>query len=328
MTIPLCHVPCPLCGTDAPQPLFPVRDYWLDRPEQYRVVRCQACAFAYLDPRPAAEALAQVYPPEFFGTDQKRDEEVRASWNSDTNRIKASYLASAPPGQLFEIGAYWGDFLKYMRHKGWAVAGCEPSAHPRNVFELDIRQQTLEACSLDDASVDAVVAWAVLEHVYNPLELVREIARVLKPKGEFVFNVPNFRSPGARWLHHEDYPRHVNFFTPDTVARLATACGLTVDALWFDDQLFALGSRGLLEYTLRRRFRCALDAYLRTMRSREQLLRRAAMTRGARLREAGVIWGTIRTLDYAIAPVVDWLCRRTGFSGSMTVRLRRPPEAP
>jgi SAM-dependent methyltransferase len=60
----------------------------------------------------------------------------------------------------------------------------------------------------ETASFDAVVCNQVLEHVFNPDEFVREIVRVLKPRGHLLLTVP------FAWDEHEqpfDYARYSSF---------------------------------------------------------------------------------------------------------------------
>jgi SAM-dependent methyltransferase len=53
-----------------------------------------------------------------------------------------------------------------------------------------IRCESLEALTFADSSFDLFVTQDVLEHVFNPSKVFREIARVLKPGGMHVFTVP------------------------------------------------------------------------------------------------------------------------------------------
>lgn len=54
----------------------------------------------------------------------------------------------------------------------------------------DVRCENLEALTFRDASVDLHVTQDVLEHVYHPSKVFREMARTLKPGGAHVFTTP------------------------------------------------------------------------------------------------------------------------------------------
>jgi len=53
-----------------------------------------------------------------------------------------------------------------------------------------VRCENLEALSFPDASVDLHITQDVLEHVYHPPTVFREIARTLKPGGAHIFTTP------------------------------------------------------------------------------------------------------------------------------------------
>jgi len=60
----------------------------------------------------------------------------------------------------------------------------------------------------DDASFDAVLCNQVLEHVFTPDAFLKEIARVLRPRGRLLLTVPFV------WDEHEqpyDYARYSSF---------------------------------------------------------------------------------------------------------------------
>lgn len=75
-----------------------------------------------------------------------------------------------------------------------------------------------------DDSVDTVLSTEVLEHVFEPQVLVREMARVVRPGGRVLITVP-FIQP----LHElpSDYFR----FTPSSLRALAEAAGLEVESI-------------------------------------------------------------------------------------------------
>jgi len=53
-----------------------------------------------------------------------------------------------------------------------------------------VRSENLEALSFADESIDVHITQDVLEHVFRPADVFREIARTLKPGGAHVFTVP------------------------------------------------------------------------------------------------------------------------------------------
>ena len=59
-----------------------------------------------------------------------------------------------------------------------------------------VRCEDLEALSFADASIDLHVTQDVMEHVFHPSRVFREIARTLKPGGAHVFTAP-------LWKKHE-----------------------------------------------------------------------------------------------------------------------------
>ena len=59
--------------------------------------------------------------------------------------------------------------------------------------QYNARNETLEAMTLADASVDLVITQDVMEHVLEPAAAFREIARILKPGGAHIFTVPLVR---------------------------------------------------------------------------------------------------------------------------------------
>lgn len=100
-------------------------------------------------------------------------------------------------GRRSSLSAFYPDFR--------SVIGLDPDSqaldkHPGLTTKI-IGQ--VEKMPLADASVDLVAAEWVLEHLTNPEFALREISRVLKPGGVFIFLTPNLANPfvlGAKIL--------------------------------------------------------------------------------------------------------------------------------
>ena len=84
-------------------------------------------------------------------------------------------------------------------------------------------------------SFDLVTAFHVLEHLPDPLGVLRRMLGWLAPGGSAVIEVPNVAGAGARLFGRYwsglDMPRHLVHFTPATLTALAERAGGRVVAM-------------------------------------------------------------------------------------------------
>ena len=93
-----------------------------------------------------------------------------------------------------------------------------------------------EACTFD-----GVLLMSFLEHENEPLDVLEQVARVLRPGGCVIIKVPNFASfnrliRGGRWAGFR-HPDHVNYFTPASLEAMIRRAGLDVLRCNFADRL-------------------------------------------------------------------------------------------
>lgn len=116
----------------------------------------------------------------------------------------------APAQRLLDVGCGDGYFIKRSR--------CEER------YGLDKRtgDEVTDALDFPDQYFDYVTMLAVIEHLENPSALVREIHRVLKPGGRFVFTTPKKKAEWLIRLYARDVEEeHESYFDPGTVRDLA-----------------------------------------------------------------------------------------------------------
>ena len=98
-------------------------------------------------------------------------------------------------GTVVEIGAGTGANLPFL-HPSVRWLGVDPNPYMRRYFERTARRYRVaarlvegsaEQLPLDDATADAAISTLVLCCVPDPETALREILRVLKPGGRFVF---------------------------------------------------------------------------------------------------------------------------------------------
>jgi SAM-dependent methyltransferase len=101
------------------------------------------------------------------------------------------YAARLRPARVMDLGCGAGDSVDLFRaldpEVDWVGVDIEDSHEVSGRTRADAEFVTFDGQRLpfEDASFDLVYCKQVLEHVESPHELLREVARVLKPQGSF-----------------------------------------------------------------------------------------------------------------------------------------------
>ena len=133
--------------------------------------------------------------------------------------------------RLLDVGCGNGSFLDFARRAGWRVVGIDPDREAVDVARkkgLDVREGGIELLDSEHEAFDGITLSHVIEHVHQPLSLLRACHRLLKRGGWIWLETPNLEAQGHRrygadWRALEP-PRHLVLFTPDSIRKaLATA---------------------------------------------------------------------------------------------------------
>jgi SAM-dependent methyltransferase len=112
-------------------------------------------------------------------------------------------LSNRPLSYVLDVGCGLGLFLDEARRRGYEVAGVEPSAYAKEWVNknlgIDIINGLLEDAEFVDSTFDLIHLNHVLEHVPRPVELLREVHRILKPNGFLYIEVPR-ESRREKWF--------------------------------------------------------------------------------------------------------------------------------
>jgi ubiquinone/menaquinone biosynthesis C-methylase UbiE len=109
--------------------------------------------------------------------------------------VLLSKLKSKKRMNILNVGAGTGDDLAIISKYGDTyVMDIDSNALDLIPQELIVDKKVCDICSISypDNFFDIVVAFGVLEHIEDDVQAVKEIYRVLKPSGNFVFYVPAF----------------------------------------------------------------------------------------------------------------------------------------
>ena len=235
---------CPLCDATTARPDERLTRIVRAEPPE-RIVRCPDCGLVRRDSPLSPTQAAAIYDDEYY-----RQYELSVGMTGSVGGVLRPHLGvrlesverRIGVGRLLEIGCGKGMFLEHAKQRGWQVRGVEVSADAGRVAQekgLDVHIGPVESVSPPSEPFDFVHMNHVLEHLAEPVDVLRQVGAWLRPGGLVVVEVPNefdnlFFRIGSLVLPERmvTYPvqsTHQIFFNPATLRQAVTTAGLAIE---------------------------------------------------------------------------------------------------
>jgi len=178
---------CPICkSTKSGKSIARVN---LVSPYDHDLTECPDCGVIRFDPLPANVELEQFYSASYYDFLRSREEGNGRAFARSLKKI-------SPKGRLLDVGCATGFFIKGIKDSsGWEVSGVEfgesAARYARETLGLDVRNCSLEAANFPDGHFDYIRINNVLEHVGDPMSMLKECRRIISPGGILFLAVPN-----------------------------------------------------------------------------------------------------------------------------------------
>ena len=240
---------CGLCGVEDADPVGVGEDFeYRTSRDTFLAVRCRRCGLVYLNPRPADDEAARIYPDHYHAFDFNPDEfglAYRVRRWLESRRVKRWTRGLPPDARILDVGCGDGFHLHLLRDygpPGWTLEGVDTDPRAVAAAEragLTVHRGEVEELDLPAAAYHLVLMVMTVEHLADPVRVLRSVARLLAPGGRVVVVTDNAASPdfalfGGRHWGGYHFPRHFHLFTKPTLAKLAAAAGLTVEKVVTD----------------------------------------------------------------------------------------------
>ncbi len=229
---------CPLCGSEKVESLGGgvIRNL---SSEDFRITdsnygktgplfKCLCCDFRFVV---FEEDVVQYYSQ----LEDKEYEEGRDyRLAQQENLLKKLFMIAPGGGRLLDIGAGTGMLIQAAKSVGVDGVGVEPSrwaSAKAKELGYDVRCGVLPLPSLEQDLFDWVTCVDVIEHVHDPVALISEAYKKLKPGGHFLVITPDVNSFLARilkekWWHYR--MAHVGYFNMKNLESLLVNQGSDV----------------------------------------------------------------------------------------------------
>ena len=240
---------CPICDSVGSVAISEVYD-WMFKSccNEWKYKKCNVCGSLYLSPRLLVEHISIAYQKYYTHSEASVTRSRKKVFTSkllndflissaSTNLIsklkysvfpplknflsvKSRHISELKPGVVLDFGCGNGEFMCLAKSFGWRVKGFdldENAVSSARKSGLDVVHGGVSNLAEEECGkYDLITLSHVIEHVYEPENLIQECLRLLKPGGRLWLETPNCRSLGltlfGRYWRGLEPPRHIVLF--------------------------------------------------------------------------------------------------------------------
>lgn len=207
----------------------------------FPLLKCADCGHAFLlgefPPERLRDLYSNYYPRSTFDLESYRPYQETGGFKAWLDGDKNSPFRWVPRNvRVLDIGCGFGESLGYHQARGCEVYGVEADENIRRVadkYGYKVNVGLFDPEVYEANFFDYVTMSQVIEHVTDPAQTLRGIARVLKTGGVAILSTPNAGGWGARlfgrrWINWHA-PYHLQFFSLRSMQLAAEQAGLMVE---------------------------------------------------------------------------------------------------
>ena len=218
---------CPACGANA--------RHWASK-NGYRLTRCKRCHTVRARHEDESEPTTGADYTQYHG---EADFHVPEA----AQRSLGTLVASAAPyrrlGGWLDVGFGEGGLLRAAERQGWDCAGVEVSPEALAFGRAEgwaVAEPHAAADLLPQSGFDVVTLIEVIEHLEDPVRVLRQAVGWLRPGGFLYLTTPNVHSLNRRFLGPRWSifcpPEHLTIWSPRGLRTALSRLGLTRVRLW------------------------------------------------------------------------------------------------
>ncbi len=219
----------------------------INKVDGHPVIDCQHCGFKHIWPYPSEKSISELYRKSYYTDVYPFSGNISENEIENANQQFSERLltieAKLPRGKrkLLDIGAGNCGFLYTARERGWDVLGIEPSEQGQERARLLQLPFICDAFSRESMQgygpFDLIHLNCVLEHILDPIELLRTSYELLAPGGYISICVPNDFNPlQAAFIETQQKSpwwivplQHINYFDTKSLPKLLERIGFEIE---------------------------------------------------------------------------------------------------
>ena len=207
--------------------------------EQYYFYECTRCQNLQIYPIPA-DKLSLIYPSNYYSFVASKKSVVtrikewldRSFFKKLLRNIKKQEL------NILDVGGGTGWLIDLIKQADSRIRFSQVVDIDPKAAEIARRNGHAYFCGtienfVSASKFDVVLLLNLIEHVENPLAVLRSIRKLLAPEGIVIIKTPNYKSWDAKLFRNSNWggyhcPRHWHLFTRSSFVKLTEKAGFTV----------------------------------------------------------------------------------------------------
>jgi len=215
----------------------------------YKLIKHEL-GFLQIDPIPSVSELNEYYSKLYY------QDSKSSTYQSDYSEEELNYIKtkisqkvfainkhnSVKNGKLLDVGCGEGFVMRHYFDKKWAIDGIDFSEYGITSFNPDLLKffEKGDIFSIIEIKIENLekfdVIWMgnILEHVIDPIHLLKRLKLLLNTNGTLVITVPNDGSSYQALLLNKNYvnrnswivyPDHISYFAYESLINIASHTG-------------------------------------------------------------------------------------------------------
>ncbi|MBU1077487.1 MAG: class I SAM-dependent methyltransferase [Spirochaetes bacterium] len=234
------EVNCILCGSDEKKTWYTY--------DSFKAVTCKRCGLSYMSPRLSNKRLQKVYEEtykpatDFEGRmhDMSTSDERARKRNDMKIEINNTLNYPSKGGRVLDVGCGAGIYLEAVPET-WEKHGIDrapwAAQYTEKILKIPVVYGEIENVNYEKHFFDVINMTYVIEHLRDPLSILKRLNKWMKPKGRLIISVPNFGSICSKIFREfyrlADPCQHIYLFNPRSIKRMLKEAGFKVKKVYY-----------------------------------------------------------------------------------------------
>jgi 2-polyprenyl-3-methyl-5-hydroxy-6-metoxy-1,4-benzoquinol methylase len=204
---------------------------------------CRHCRHGFIDHTFLSHELenlySQYYPRSNLSISDYKPSALRSDLIGWLNGEARSAFAHVPANvRVLDIGCGFAQSIGYHKSRNCDAYGVEADENVKKVIDkyaFNIKLGLFNYKDYQESYFDYITMDQVLEHIQDPVFMLRGVSKILKNEGKVIISIPNFNGWGVKffgkkWINWH-IPYHLHHYSKTSIRKLADSSGLEVESI-------------------------------------------------------------------------------------------------